>query len=127
MSPESALLEAVIIATGAVIAAVGAVFLVRAMSGLRSDLARQRTAMAMTGDQTRRDAPGLRARMEHTTVTVERMRADGASWDADIGRLTDSLHAQREGIERLTRGRLAMAIRMASILSKAARFAILWR
>jgi hypothetical protein len=121
------LLEAVIIAICAVIAAVGAVLVVRAMSRGRSGLVERRAAMARAAGRTSRDAADMRARMEHTITTVERIRGDGASWDADIGRLTDSLRAQREGIERVTRGRLATLIRMASMVSKAARFAFLWR
>jgi hypothetical protein len=125
--PESAFLEAVIIATCAVIAAVGAVVLVRAMSRSRSRLAQRRVDLIRVAGQVRRDATGLRAQMGHTIETVERMRADGASLGQDMGRLTDSLRVQRRGIERVTRGRLATVIRMADVISKAARFAFLWR
>jgi hypothetical protein len=58
---------------------------------------------------------------------VEGMRVEGASLERDIVRLTDSLREQREGIERVTRGRLATVIRVAGVMSKAARFALLWR
>jgi hypothetical protein len=125
--PESALLEAVIIVTCAVIAAVGAVVMVRALSRSRSALVQQRAESIRAADQARRDAAALRVQMEHTRATVERMRIDGATWDRDIGRLTDSLRAQRNGIEQVTRGRLATVIRMAGVMSKAARFALLWR
>ena len=87
----------------------------------------RREAMGRTAVRMSRDAAGLRERMVHTATAVERMRSDGAHWDEDIGRLTEALRAQRKGIEQVTHGRLAMVIRMAGVVSKAARFAFLWR
>ncbi len=127
MNPESALLETVIIVFGAVVAAVGAVLMLRATSRIRSGLAQRHVALARATEETRREAAAIRTAAEHSIAMVEGMRVEGASRERDIVRLTDALREQREGIERVTHGRLATVIRVASVMSKAARFALLWR
>jgi hypothetical protein len=125
--PETALLVAVIIAICAVVAAGGAMLIVRAASRGRSGLVHRRDVIGRTSVRVSRESADLRDRVEHVTAALEQMRVDGTSWDDDMRRLAGSLRTQREGIERMTQGRLATFIRLARLVSKAAQFAFLWR
>lgn len=116
-----------IIAICAVLVAGSAVPIVRAAARSGSGLARRREVIGRAAVRISRDAADARDRMARTTTTVERMRVDGMSWDQDMDRLTNSLRAQRQSIERMTQGRLAKVIRLAGVVSKAARVAFLWR
>jgi hypothetical protein len=127
VSPESALVAAVIIAVCAVVAAGSAVLIVRSASRSRVALVRRREPIGHAEVQASRVAAETRDRLERTIVAMERMRVDGASWDDDMQRVTRSLEAQRAGIEGMAHGRLAGFIRMAHLVSKAAQFAFLWR
>jgi len=125
--PETALLVAVIIACCAVLAAVTAVVVIRVASGSGSVMVRRRETIGRATVRTSRDAADLRDQLERTTRALEQMRANGASLDDGMIKLTKSLQAQRTGIERMTHGRLATVIRFAGLVSKAAQVAFLWR
>jgi hypothetical protein len=125
--PETALLVAIIIAICAVLAAGGAMLTVRAAARGRAGLVQRRESIARTSVRISRESADVRDRVEHVTAALEQMRVDGTSWDADMRGLTGVLQVQREGIERMTQGRLATFIRLARLVSKAAQFAFLWR
>ncbi len=118
---------AVIIAIGAALVAGGAVFIVRAASRGRAGLERGRDAIGRSAVGISRDAADARDMMERVTTSLEQVRVDGSGWQDDMQRLTESLRMQRDGIERMSRGRLASTIRLARMVSKAAQFAFLWR
>ncbi len=90
-------------------------------------MVRRRETIGRATVRTNRDAAGLRDQLEGTTRALERLRASGASLDDDMIRLTRSLQAQRTGIEGMAHGRMATVIRLAGLVSKAARVAFLWR
>lgn len=101
--------------------------IVRAASRGRSGLVHRRDVIGRTSVRVSRESADLRDRVEHVTAALEQMRVDGTSWDDDMRRLAGSLRTQREGIERMTQGRLATFIRLARLVSKAAQVAFLWR
>jgi hypothetical protein len=91
------------------------------------DSARARHGMEARAGALRRDAPGLRLRIDHATVRVDRLREEWAASDQAVTDMTESLVSLRGALEGLTRGRLAILIRGAGIVSKAAQVALLWR
>ena len=127
VSPEIALFVAVIIVMCAVLVAGGAVMIVRAASMGRGGLVGRREAIGQTRERVSRESADVRDRIERATTALEQMRVDGTSWDGDMQRRTESLRTQRDGIERMTQGKLAAFIRLGRMVSKAAQFALLWR
>ena len=127
MSPESALLAAVVIAVCAVIAAGSAVLIVRATAGYRRTLVRRREELGHAEVRVSHAAADARDGVERVGAAVGRLRVERAAWDDEMRRLTDALRTQRRNIEGMTRGRLARIIRVAHLVSKAAQFAFLWR
>jgi leucyl aminopeptidase (aminopeptidase T) len=127
VSPESALLAAVIIAICAAISAGSAVLIVRATGRYRRLLALRREELGHAEVEVSHVAADARDGMARVVVAAERMREEEASWDDELRRLTHVLQEQRANIEGMTRGRLARIIRVAHMVSKAAQFAFLWR
>jgi hypothetical protein len=75
----------------------------------------------------RRQGPASRARMEQAANRVDRIRDEWAATDRTVADMTVTLATMRGSLEGLTRGRLAMLIRGAGFVSKAAQVALLWR
>jgi hypothetical protein len=118
---------AVIIAICAVVAAATAMVVIRAASRSRSSMVRRRESIGRAAVRTSRDSADTRDQMQQASTALERVRGEGASWDADMIRLTNTLRAQRAGIDGMTHGRVARLIRLAGLVSKAAQVAFLWR
>jgi len=125
--PETAFFVAVIIAICAALVAGSAVLIVRAASWGRSGSVRRRETIGRAAVSISRESADARDMMEHVTASLEQMRVDASGWDEDMHRLAASLRTQRDGIERMTQGRLASFIRLARVVGKAAQFAFLWR
>ena len=118
---------AVIIAICAALVAGSAVLIVRAASRGRSGSVHRREAIGRAAVSISHESADARDRMEHVTTSLEQMRVDASGWDEEMHRLAASLRTQRDGIERMTQGRLASIIRLARVVGKAAQFAFLWR
>ena len=127
MDPDTRSLVAVIVAVCALLVvgfAAGVTLL--AIRSTRGAITARGRVTALTSDL-RRDAPGVRARIEQSAIRVDRLREQWAATDQAVTDLTGSLTSLRGSLQRLTRGRLAMLIRGAGIVSKAAQVALLWR
>jgi hypothetical protein len=118
----------------AVLAAVCALLVAGAAAAVSLFAARAARASAHTRrrlhEQTatvRRDGPALRARIDQASSRVGRLREQWAATDDAMTGMTGTLGSMRGSLEGLTRGRLAMLIRGAGIVSKAAQVALLWR
>ena len=127
MDPDSNSLVAVLVAACATLVvgiAAGVTLLsIRVGTGASRAGLRMRTQAS----EIRRDAPGLRMRIERATDRVDRLREEWAATDQAVTDLADTLVSARDTLEGLTRGRLALLIRGAGIVSKAAQLALLWR
>ena len=66
-------------------------------------------------------------RIERATDRVDRLREEWAATDQAVTDVADTLASARGSLEGLTRGRLALLIRGAGIVSKTAQLALLWR
>ena len=127
MDPDSNSLVAVLVAACATIV-VGIAAGVTLLS-IRFRAGASRTALRMRtqASETRRDAPELRMRIERAAGRVDRLREEWVATDQAVTDLTGTLTSMRGSLEGLTRGRLALLIRGAGIVSKAAQVALLWR
>ena len=127
MDPDSNSLVAVIVAACAILAvgvAAGVTLLsIRFRTGASTATLRMRTQAS----EVRRDAPELRMRIERVAGRVDRLREEWAATDQAVTDLTGTLESVRDSLEGLTRGRLALLIRGAGFVSKAAQVALLWR
>jgi hypothetical protein len=127
VSPDTSSLVAVIAALCAVAAAcvaVGAVLLARRLT---ADSVRARRQLAAAASVARTDGPRVRARLDATTERMGQLEVRWSAADRAVSEMTGTLASARGSLEGLTRGRLAMLIRGAGIVSRAARFALLWR
>ncbi len=127
MDPETNSLVAVLVAVCALLVAgiAAAVSLFATRVARTMTLARERLDAQTT--RLRHDGPVLRAQVEQARVRVDRLREEWAATDEAVTDMTATLASVRGSLEGLTRGRLAMLIRGAGIVSKAAQLALLWR
>jgi hypothetical protein len=127
VGPDSSELVAVVVAVCALLVvgiAAGLTLLVIRLTQGASLARRHMTEQVST---LRHDVPGLRARIDHAASRVDRLREEWAATDQAVTDMTVTLASMRGSLERLTRGRLAMLIRGAGLVSKAAQLALLWR
>jgi hypothetical protein len=127
VDPGTSALVAALVAACAVLVACAAVVVVllgRAV-GRRSSQAgeRLRRATSVMG----LEAPAARRRLIAAADRIDALHQSGAASDQRLGGLTGSLADLRGAIEGMTQGRLARLIRTASLVSRAAQVALLWR
>jgi hypothetical protein len=127
VDPDTSSLVAVLVAVCALFVAGLAAGVVLLASRSTHGAAQARQRVTELTIAVRRDAPGTRARIEQSASRVDRLREQWAATDEAVTDVTDSLISLRGSLERLTKGRLAMLIRGAGIVSKAAQVALLWR
>ena len=127
MDPDTSDLVAVLVAVCALLVVGFAAGVTLLAIRFRSGAIRARDRVTVMTSDVRRNAPGVRARIELSASRVDRLREQWAATDQAVTDLTGSLTSLRGSLERLTRGRLAMLIRGAGIVSKAAQVALLWR
>jgi hypothetical protein len=127
VDPDSNDLVAVLVAACATLV-VGAAAGVTLLS-IRFRIAASRATLRMRtqASDVRRDAPELRLRIERAAGGVDRLREEWRATDQAVTDMTGTLASVRGSLEGLTRGRLALLIRGAGIVSKAAQVALLWR
>lgn len=127
MSPEANSLVAVVVAVGAALVACAAVGLVLLATRMVDASVRARVrierAMVVVGE----DAARFRHRIEAAAGQLDALRARWVATEGATSRATTSLASARRSLEGITKGRLAMLIRGAGIVSKVAQFALLWR
>jgi hypothetical protein len=127
VDPDTSDLVAVLVAVCALLVVGFAAGVTLLAIRFRSGAIRARDRVTVMTSDVRRNAPGVRARIELSASRVDRLREQWAATDQAVTDLTGSLTSLRGSLERLTRGRLAMLIRGAGIVSKAAQVALLWR
>ena len=111
----------------ALAAAGGAALFVRWAARTRVALRGQRHEIARTATRTSRNAADIRERLAGSVDAMDRLRMQGELLDDRTMALVAWLGERRRGMERITQGRLATVIGLASLASKAARVAFLWR
>jgi hypothetical protein len=127
VDPGTSALVAALVAACAVLVACAAVVVVllgRAVGG-RSSQASERLRRATSAVAL--EAPAARRRLMASADRIDALHQSGAAADRVVGGLTGSLADMRGAIEGMTQGRLARLIRTASLVSRAAQVALLWR
>ena len=127
MDPDSNSLVAVLVAACATLVVGIAVSVTLLSIRIGRGTSRAGLRMRTQASEVRRDAPGLRMRIEGATDRVDRLREQWAATDQAVTDVADTLASARGSLEGLTRGRLALLIRGAGIVSKTAQLALLWR
>ena len=127
MDPEASNLVAVLSAVCALLVAGVAASV--SLLAIRWSRGASRTLRELTvqASVVRRDVPVLRARIDRATSRIDRLGEQWAATDRAVSDMTVTLTSMRGTLEGLTRGRLAMLIRGAGFVSKAAQVALLWR
>lgn len=127
MSPGTNSLIAAFVAVAAVLVACAAVGAVLLATRVRGRLAATRHDLARSTERVGRDVPRVRDLLGGIDATLVRLRRQDAAMDRRLVRMTEGLVPIRRTIEGVTRGRLALLLRGAGALSRAAQFALLWR
>lgn len=127
MQPDTATLLAVLAAPLAVLMAVLALGVMLGVRRARRRLAgaadRLGTQEAVIGAELR----AVRSAADAATVLLTRVREEADRLDAGAADLTTTLRDARQGLERLTTGRVGPMIRAMQLASALARVALLWR
>ena len=127
MQTDTATLLALLAAPLAVIAVVVALATgLVARRGARS-LGTATVRLGEIGLQTRDQLRTARAACERMSAAAVTLQAQGLTLDEDIAAWTASLVEGRTSLERMTRSRLAPAVRVVQLASALARVALLWR
>jgi hypothetical protein len=127
VDPDSNTLVAVLVAACATLVVGIAAGVTLLSIRVRTGASRAGLRMREQASEVRRDAPGLRVRIERAADRVDRLRQQWAATDQAVTDVADTLASARGSLEGLTRGRLALFVRGAGIVSKAAQVALLWR
>lgn len=127
MDPATSSLIAALVAVVAVLMACVAAGLVLLAVRGPARLAGTRRGLARTTGRVAQELPRVRRLLEDMEVDLVRLRQQDVEMDRRLSAATDTLVPVRRAIEGVTRGRLAVLIRGAGMLSRAAQFALLWR
>lgn len=127
MIPDTSSLIAALVAVCAVLVACVAVGIVLLAGRMRRRLGVARERFVQTTAALRRDGPRVRHLLARIEADLDRVQRQDAAMDRRLVGMTSSLVPIRQSIEGITRGRLAVLIRGAGVVSKAAQFALLWR
>jgi Spy/CpxP family protein refolding chaperone len=127
VDPDTRSLVAVLAAVCALLVAGAAAAVSLFAARVARDSTRTRHRLHAQTTMVRHDGPVLRARIERASSRIDRLREQWAATEDAMTSMTGTLASMRGSLEGLTRGRLAMLMRGAGIVSKAAQVALLWR
>jgi uncharacterized protein (DUF3084 family) len=127
VQPDTATLLAVLAAPLAVLAAVLGIVVVLGIRRVRRQLTgtadRIRSQEAAIGAELR----AIRIAADAATVLLTRVREEADRLDTGAADLTTTLRDARQGLDRLTTGRVGPMVRAMQLASALARIALLWR
>ena len=127
MNPGTSSLIAALVAVAAVLVACAAVVAVLLAVRLQGRLPGTRRELTEATARVGRELPRVRALLGSMEADLVRLRRQDAEMDRRLVSMTESLVPIRRTIESITRGRLALLIRGAGVVARAAQFTLLWR
>ncbi len=127
MNPETIPLVAAFVAVGAVLAAIGALVLMRFAGRTRRRVQRAGRRAAAAARDAHHQASTTRERLVRAETDLVRLRERSSEADARLMEAIDGLEKTRSVLTTLTSGPVEGLIRVAGWLSQAARLAMLWR
>ncbi len=127
MQPDTATLLAVLAAPLAVLAAVLAIVVVLGARRTRRQLARTADRITTQQDVIEAELRSVRDAAAAASLFLTHVHEEADRLESGAVAVTATLRDARQGLERLTTGRVAPAVRAMQLASALARVALLWR
>ena len=127
MQPDTATLLAVLAAPLAVLASVLAIAVVLGFGRVRRQLTVTADRIGAQAAEIGAELRAVRSAADAATVLLTRVREEADRLDTGAADLTATLRDARQGLERLTTGRVGPMVRAMQLASALARIALLWR